>query len=160
MQVKVQLFPRGRCCFETTKDLSFWHLWLKMTWKGRSADVRDLLVFLSLKKKNSSMSKGRRVRRSHLAWLRGENEIAWFSFAAKHTVSFSANVNKDRKRDHRGPPARLLLEASPSWSPSLGLCGLSHWKRTVFSHVGSPNSAALGKILLEPRDQRENDFTA
>lgn len=110
------------------------------------------------------MSKGRRVRRSHLAWLRGENEIAWFSFAAKHTVSFSANVNKDRKRwDHRGPPApppRLLLEASPSWSPSLGLCGLSHWKRTVFSHVGSPNSAALGKIsFLEPRDQRENDFS-
>lgn len=91
-----------------------------MTWKGRSADVRDLLVFLSLKKKNSSMSKGRRVRRSHLAWLRGENEIAWFSFAAKHTVSFSANVNKDRKRwDHRGPPAPPAAAGSFSILESL-----------------------------------------
>lgn len=40
-----------------------------------------------------------------MAWLREENDIAWFSFASKHTVSFSANVNKDRKWwDHRGPP--------------------------------------------------------
>lgn len=66
------------------------------------------------------MSKGRRARRSHLAWLRGENEIAWFSFAAKRTVSFSANVNKDRKRwDHRGAPRPSLAAAgsSSSWSP-------------------------------------------
>ena len=67
------------------------------------------------------MSKGKRARRRHLAWLRGENEIAWFSFAAKHTVSFSANVNKDRKQwDHRShlPPGccwKLLHLGAPPW---------------------------------------------
>lgn len=41
---------------------------------------------------------GEDVRRSQrLAWLRGENEIAWVSFAARHTVSLSAKLNKDRK---------------------------------------------------------------
>lgn len=38
-----------------------------------------------------------------MAWLRGENEIAWFSCAARGTVSFCANVNKDGKQqDSRG----------------------------------------------------------
>lgn len=38
------------------------------------------------------------VRRSQcLAWLRGENEITWVSFAARRTVSLSAKLNKDRK---------------------------------------------------------------
>lgn len=38
------------------------------------------------------------MRRSQcLAWLRGENEIAWVSFAASRTVSLSAKLNKDRK---------------------------------------------------------------
>lgn len=36
-------------------------------------------------------------RSEHLAWLRGENEIAWVSFAARHAVSLSAKLNKDRK---------------------------------------------------------------
>lgn len=41
---------------------------------------------------------GESVRRSQrLAWLRGENEIAWVSFAASRTVSLSAKLNKDRK---------------------------------------------------------------
>jgi hypothetical protein len=36
-------------------------------------------------------------RKERLAWLRGENEIAWVSFAARRTVSLSAELNKDRK---------------------------------------------------------------
>lgn len=44
--------PEGGDAVVTQSDeLSFGHLWLKMTLKGRFADVRELLVFLSLRKK-------------------------------------------------------------------------------------------------------------
>lgn len=50
------------------------------------------------------MSKGERTRKSHLAWLRGENEIVWISFVAKYMVSFpKANAPTDRKQRWQEP---------------------------------------------------------
>lgn len=74
-----------------------------------------------------------------MAWLREENDIAWFSFASKHTVSFSANVNKDRKWwDHRGPP--WAAAGSTSTLEPLRVCVANRFGKGQFLVVSAHRS--------------------
>lgn len=88
------------------------------------------------------MSEERQTRRIHLAWLKGENEIA-----AKCTVGLSANGNEERRlEDHRA--AGLLLETPPVAEPLPPRhVGIIVWEKGTFQPRRITNLSCRGKSL-------------
>lgn len=93
--------------------------------------------------------------KARLAWLREENEIAWVSFAARHTVSLSAQLNKDRKPDNRG---LLGCTETPLHSLLLGLVCISASQKGNFQRCWIPNLARISaNLFLKAQDQQEEE---
>lgn len=96
-----------------------------------------------------------RCEKERLAWLREENEIAWVSFAARRTVSLSAQLNKDRKPDNRG---LLGCPETPLHSLLLRLVCISASQKGNFQRCWIPNLGRISaNLFLKAQDQQEKE---